>query len=50
MLIALSSDHYTGGPGDNDNETLAKKLITLTDGQRNDDRGNDLKLGGSAPK
>ena len=50
MLIALSSDHYTGGPGDNDNETLAKKLITLTDGPRTDDRGNDLKLGGSAPK
>ena len=50
MYIALSSDHYTGGEGDNDNETLGKKLIELTEGQRNDDRGNDLKIGGSAPK
>ena len=50
MLIALSSDHYTGGPGDNDNEKLGKKLIELTEGQRNDDRGSDLKLGSAAPK
>lgn len=50
MYIALSSDHYTGGEGDNDNEKLGKKLIDLTEGQRNDDRGNDLKLGGAAPK
>lgn len=50
MYIALSSDHYTGGEGDNDNEKLGKKLIDLTEGQRNDDRGSDLKLGGAAPK
>lgn len=49
MLVALGSDHYTGGEGDNENEKLGKKLIELTNGQQNDDRGNDLKLGGAAP-